>query len=83
VRRIPKRVSGKTAQFDVNLLYRIGKAKKVLTDLSGTYLDAYFRIGHNGLEPALIDIGDEHFSGLIMPVSDALLTRPPVLGWGT
>jgi len=61
---LPQTVSGEAAQFDLELLNRIGKAEKILTGRA----KSAFTLAHNGEHNgALIDMGIGDFTGLIMP----------------
>jgi DNA polymerase-3 subunit beta len=72
-RVIPVKVSGKFAQFDARYLGTLAKAWAILhgkKSLPGVAL------GFNGpSEGALIDLGDEDFIGVIMPLRNT--TNPP------
>ena len=66
-RVIPITVSGKTAQFSPNILSVAGNARAILGgkgNLNG------MRIGHNGNQAALVDVGNQDFIAVIMPVLD-------------
>jgi len=61
---IPSGLTGDVAQFDHTLLQRIGRAVETW---SGSKKKR-FVLHHNGDRPAVIDIGDDDFFGLVMPM---------------
>jgi hypothetical protein len=69
----PKKVSGVPAQFNVDFLATLKKASRILNG----YDSASFTLGHNGADAALIDMGIENFTGIIMPVSIPSPVSPP------
>jgi DNA polymerase III subunit beta len=84
-RVVPDRSSGEPAQFDVNLLARFAKARKILNPDLERGAEGHIVIGHNGQEAgALVDVGYEGFVGVVMPLRapdlDPLKARAAVLG---
>lgn len=76
--KLPDTVSGVAAQFDINLLERIGKAAKILSGKR----KKEFTLGHNGDAPALIDInetfcGESNFVGVVMPIRSIFPEKIP------
>lgn len=74
-RVIPSGVmSGESAQFSSELIVVLDKAYKVLNP-SSKWNTPY--ISHNGLRGALVDLNDDNFLGMIMPLKlDARGGRP-------
>lgn len=72
-RNVPRTVSGESAQFNPALLALFQKAGAMLR--GGT--SRYCGIGHNGTSPALVDLGDADFCGVIMPWRQDAPTAPP------
>lgn len=72
-RIIPATVSGQPAQFDVNLIASIAKARLIL---HGRKSGRYATIGFNGDDAALLDLADENFVGVIMPLSPDRVVAP-------
>ena len=65
-RVIPSGVmSGESAQFSSELIVVMGKAYKVLNPSSKWNMPY---ISHNGLRGALVDLNDDNFLGVIMPL---------------
>lgn len=64
-RVIPTEVSGEPAQFDHALLSRFGQAVKAWYKKPKTQT---FLVGYNGRGPAIVDIGDPDFCGVLMPL---------------
>jgi hypothetical protein len=56
------------SQFDPQHLYEIGKAYKALHVGNKKMLSEFPLIKHSGKTAALIDLGDENFTGLIHPL---------------
>lgn len=65
-RVIPRAASGEAAQFKPEYLSDISKIAKLVTGRSETYPHLW----HNGAAGAPLDIGDENFLIVIMPVRD-------------
>lgn len=73
-RVIPSKVSGEPAQF--NPAY-IGTLAKAYTALHGKKTP-FVGIGFNGKDAALIDLGDENFIGILMPLRPEASTAPQI-----
>lgn len=58
-------MSGESAQFSSELIVVMGKAYKVLNPSSKWNMPY---ISHNGLRGALVDLNDDNFLGMIMPL---------------
>jgi len=71
--KLPEGVSGEPAQFNLELLNKVGKAEKILRDSKNTI----FTIAHNGRSGALIEYGDPNFVGIIMPWNFVAQPLPP------
>lgn len=72
-RAIPAKVSGQPAQFDPRFTGTLAKAWSILHGGKGPHLAA---IGFNGNDGALIDLADENFVGVIMPLRPHAVTAP-------
>ena len=72
-RVIPAKVSGQPAQFDPRLIGTMAKAWSILHGGKGPHLAA---IGFNGNDCALLDLADENFVGVIMPMSPRAVVAP-------
>lgn len=80
--KIPRNVSGETAQFDLELLARLQKAAEIASAPAGTRRNKYasrpvVTIGHNGPAPALVDFGKESMVGVILPHRSDPPEAPP------
>lgn len=80
--KIPRTVSGETAQFDPELLARLQKAAEIASAPAGTRRGKYasrpvVTIGHNGPAPALVDFGKETMVGVILPRRSDPPEAPP------
>jgi DNA polymerase-3 subunit beta len=63
-RVIPREISGVAAQFNLNYIGDLGKATRILRGKNALGVG----IGHNGNSGALIDLADENFVGVLMPM---------------
>ena len=72
-RVIPAGVSGQPAQFDPRFTGTLAKAWSILHGGKGPHLAA---IGFNGNGGALLDLADENFVGVIMPLHPHAVTAP-------
>lgn len=72
-RVIPAKVSGQPAQFDPRFTGTLAKAWSILHGGKGPHLAA---IGFNGNDGALLDLADENFVGVIMPLRPNAVTAP-------
>jgi hypothetical protein len=70
---IPAKVSGQPAQFDLRFTGPLAKAWSILHGGKGPHCAA---LGFNGKDGALIDLADENFVGIIMPLRPNAVTAP-------
>lgn len=66
-RAIPDKVSGEVAQYNPVYLNDFAKARAILL---GRREEPFVKIGYNGRNAALVDIGVFNFIGVLMPLSD-------------
>jgi len=66
---IPKKVSGKIAQFNPHYIGMLGKVQEILSADSDA---VWVGIGHNGKGPALVEFSDRNFIAVIMPTTSQL-----------
>jgi hypothetical protein len=71
---IPTKVFGKAAQFDPHYIGLLSKAWVILHGNKG---HRRVGIGHNGEGTALIDLGNDNFFGIIMPMRLDAPVSPP------
>lgn len=72
-RVIPSKVTGEPAQFNLAIMGTLAKAYTALHGGKGYPLVA---IGYNGTNGALIDLADENFIGVIMPMRTGAVVVP-------
>jgi DNA polymerase-3 subunit beta len=72
-RVIPSKVSGQPAQFDLRLIATLAKAWSILHGGKGPHCVG---IGFNGNDGALINLADENFVGVIMPLHPHAIVTP-------
>lgn len=72
-RVIPSKVTGEPAQFNPNYVGDLGKAYAAL---HGTKKDPKVAIAHNGSDAALIDLGNEDFIAVLMPLRPGTVSVP-------
>lgn len=70
---IPSKVSGQPAQFDARLFCTLAKAWSILHGNKDPHLVG---IGYNGQGPALINLANDNFTGIIMPLREGAVNVP-------
>ncbi|MCI0350569.1 MAG: hypothetical protein L0Z53_14185 [Acidobacteriales bacterium] len=68
-RLIPRELSGDAAQFNAEYIADLAKAARILHESKNISM-CLPTIGYNGKDAALIDLGNEDFVGVIMPLCD-------------
>jgi DNA polymerase-3 subunit beta len=71
---VPARVTGEPAQFNTAYMGNLAKAYTALHGGKGT---PYVALGFNGDAAALIDLADENFFGILMPMRIDAPVSPP------